>query len=60
MMLEEARLEPAVVVGASGIVGRNGRGLLLLLDRLAVDHLGIIVLEIDRVERLDQRQVEHG
>src|SRR5215831_8709276 len=42
------------------IVGRHGCGLLLLLDRLAVDYLRVIMLEIDGVERLDQRQVEHG
>ena len=48
-----------MAVDARRIVGRHVRALLLALHRLAVDHLGVVVVEMDRVERLDQRQVEH-
>src|SRR5262249_34577641 len=60
LVVEEAGLEPAVIIGPRRVVGRHGCGLLLLLDRLAVDYLRVIMLEIDGVERLNQRQVEHG
>ena len=43
MVLEEAGLEAAVIIGARRIVGRHGCGLLLLLDRLAVDHLRVFM-----------------
>jgi len=59
MVLEEPRLESAMIVGSPGVIRGHGGSLLLFADRLAVENFGVVVLEIDGVEGLDERKVKH-
>jgi hypothetical protein len=54
----ETRHQAAIAVGRLRIVGGEACGLLLLGDELAVLLFLVVVIEVDGVERLDQRQVE--
>ena len=60
LVIEEARHEaPGTVIALRVVIGHVG-ALHLLLDQLAVFHFFVVELEIGRVQRVDQRHVEHA
>ena len=59
LLAGEARHQSAIAVDALRIVGRKALASAASWARLAVFFLGIVVVEMDGVERFDQRQIEH-
>ena len=54
----EVRHQAAAAIDALGIVAAEARGLFLHPGQLAVGFLLVVVLEVDGIQRLDQRQVQ--